>query len=75
MARSENVFKARRSVSGAFHLCQLCAKATRKMHFDSGRVEDTINLALVIIGNRRCTEQALISMLYQLEASRDAFDE
>ena len=75
MARSENVFKARRSIPSAFHLCKLCAKATREMHFDSGRVEDTINLALVIIGNRRCIDEALTSMLYQLGESPYAFDE
>jgi len=45
------------------------------MHFDSGRVEDTINLALVIIGNRRCIDEALTSMLYQLGESPYAFDE
>lgn len=75
MARSENVFKARRNVTGAYHLCQLCAKATRKMLPGAGSIGDTINLALIIIGNGKCNKQALISMSRQVAMHRIADDD
>lgn len=48
--RSEVVFRASQRSEGRYHLCMLCAKATRAIHKTSGRIQDTINTAFGMIG-------------------------
>lgn len=44
--RSDLVFEAISHVSNRYQLCQLAAKATRKMHKPNTRVSDTTNQVL-----------------------------
>jgi hypothetical protein len=51
--RSELVFGAIPGISNRYHLCQLLAKATRKLHKPNTRLQDTVNDALVRLGSIR----------------------
>jgi hypothetical protein len=48
--RSEVIYRAAKNVESRYALCGVCAKGTRELHIPSGRVEDTINLVLLILG-------------------------
>jgi hypothetical protein len=51
--RSEAVFQASSVIKSRYNLCRICAKGTRKLHFSSDRIQDTINAVLAIIGRRK----------------------
>lgn len=54
--RSEAVFGAIKTVGSRYGLCGICSKGTRELHIPSGRVEDTINIVLLILGRERESE-------------------
>ncbi|MBS1800349.1 MAG: hypothetical protein JSS95_11020 [Acidobacteria bacterium] len=43
--RSEAIFRAKKTLSNSYQLCQTAAKATRRMHVASQNPQDTINSA------------------------------
>jgi hypothetical protein len=45
--RSEHVFAAQSRILNRFMLCQVTAKATKRLHVTATRTEDTINRVLV----------------------------
>jgi hypothetical protein len=51
--RCEAVFVAAKRVGNRYALCRVCAKGARKLHAPSSRIEDTINTALLILGQKR----------------------
>ncbi len=55
--RSEAVFQANSVIKGRYNLCRICAIGTRKLHFSSDRIQDTINTVLAIISERNGTER------------------
>lgn len=65
--RSEVVFRARQRSEGRYHLCMLCAKATRAIHKTNDRVQDSINTAFDMIGrdNDHLQQKSLFD--FQLE--------
>lgn len=48
--RSKVIFEAAKKVDERYRLCHICAKGTRALHAPSSRVEDTINIVLLILG-------------------------
>lgn len=50
--RSESVFVAATKMGCRYALCRVCAKGTRKLHVPSSRIEDTINIVLLILGHK-----------------------
>jgi hypothetical protein len=51
--RSQAVFHASEAMGNRFQLCGVCASGTRKLHVDSGRIQDTINTVLVLMSKPR----------------------
>lgn len=49
--RSELVFGAIPEIPNRYQLCQLVAKATRKLHKPNTRLQDTVNAALSHLGS------------------------
>lgn len=47
--RSDLVFGALRKAENRYSLCRVCAKGTREIHVQAGRIEDTINEVLLIL--------------------------
>ncbi|MHB1021584.1 MAG: hypothetical protein ACYC46_02360 [Acidobacteriaceae bacterium] len=45
--RSEHVFTAQNRILNRFMLCQVTAKATKRLHVTATRTEDTINRVLL----------------------------
>ena len=43
--RSESIFRAKKTLSNSYQLCQMAAKATRRMHVPSQNPQETINSA------------------------------
>ena len=48
--RSEHVFSAQHKILNRFMLCQVTAKATKRLHITATRTEDTINRVLMDVG-------------------------
>ncbi len=48
--RSEHVFSAQHRIINRFMLCQVTAKATKRLHITATRTEDTINRVLMDVG-------------------------
>jgi len=48
--RSDLVFPAVKTVRNRYELCQLAAKATRRFHKPSTRIQDTMNEILTTVG-------------------------
>lgn len=71
MNRSENVFQAKDKVRENYRLCRICARATREMHAGAGRIEDTITVAMQVIGNTSRFEPLLTSYLHDIRPGRD----
>lgn len=68
--RSEVVFRASQRSEGRYHLCMLCAKATRAIHKTTDRVQDSINTAFGIIGQDNAHLQKKSLFDFQLEHLR-----
>ncbi len=50
--RSDLIFDALGKVESRYTLCRVCAKGTRTLHTQTGRIEDTINDVLMILARR-----------------------
>lgn len=50
--RSDLIFDALGKVENRYVLCRVCAKGTRTLHSQTGRIEDTINDVLMILARR-----------------------
>jgi hypothetical protein len=50
--RSDLVFESLGKVENRYTLCRVCAKGTRTLHVQTGRIEDTINEVLQILAKR-----------------------
>lgn len=48
--RTDYVHTAAKKAPSRFQLCRIASKATRAMHINDRRIEDTTNNALVLIG-------------------------
>jgi hypothetical protein len=53
--RSELVFRASAPVPGRYELCQLTAKAGRKLHAPKNRIQDTLNDVLRVLARSTAT--------------------
>ncbi len=51
--RSKAVFQASYAIHNRYKLCGICASGTRKLHIRSGRIQDTINVALGVMSEQR----------------------
>lgn len=72
--RSELVFGAIPEISNRYQLCQLVAKATRKLHKPNTRLQDTVNDALGRLGTHTAvtTQEDIDSPVELVESERAA---